>query len=267
MQIPQAQGAPPGIKIESAWLSDIGRVRKSNQDSVGTFPGFELFVVADGMGGLASGEVASRSAVAAVHAYFARQQSSLPHDESQNSADPLALRGQLVDAIVDANRQVVSATGQAVAPSGRQGGGSTVVVLRLDTSARQAAWAHVGDSRLYRLRRGELELLTADHTVHGARFTTGQPVPLDLPHSNMLTQALGIADTVEVSVGSDPAEVGDVYLLCTDGLSEPLEPALVQAELSSSDALETIGNRLLQSALERSGRDNTSLVLVRLKAA
>src|SRR5690606_33389413 len=97
--------------------------------------------------------------------------------------------------------------------------GATIVVLRVFPEQGRALWAHVGDSRLYRVRDGKLALLTADHTLAGAAYRDRTTVPLDLPHTNMLVQALGVAPDVEPSLGADDVRPGDLFLLCSDGVS------------------------------------------------
>jgi serine/threonine protein phosphatase PrpC len=125
-------------------------------------------------------------------------------------------------------------------------------------------WAHVGDSRLYRVRDGQLTLLTADHTVAGAAYRDAGDVPLDLPHTNVLVQALGVSREVEPSIGSDDVRPGDLFLLCSDGVSGMLTPAAIQAELTRDLSIEDKAANLIRLALEASGRDNASVVLVQI---
>ena len=254
--------------------SDIGLVRQSNQDALGCFPEIGLFIVADGMGGHAGGDIASRLAVEVIHDYFrelpaqgtalrrlrSRARRVLPsRQDPPNRAVsiPEALR-----AAVERSNLRILQTAESVA--GGRTMGTTVVVLKLALAERQAYWAHVGDSRLYLLREGDLSLLTADHTVFGEPYV-GQPsIPLDLPHTSRLLQALGVQHEVHITLGSDVVKPGDVFLLCSDGLSGLVGSAVVREQLAKDSKLADAGTALIRLALEAGGTDNTSLVLVRL---
>ena len=138
------------------------------------------------------------------------------------------------------------------------------MALRLSQATRTASWAHVGDSRLYRARNGQVELLTADDTLPGAPYRGGTSVPLDLPHTNQLVQALGTTPEVEPSLGQSAVEVGDLYLLCSDGVSGMLAPEVLERELNSPSDVEEKTRNLIRLALEAAGRDNASAILVRV---
>ena len=164
-----------------------------------------------------------------------------------------------------ANRRVF----EAGRPAGRRVArpmGTTAIAILLSPALDRISWAHIGDSRLYRQRAGELELLTADHTRFGSRIDAGETVPLDLPHTNELMAALGIESEVRPSRGDTVVLAGDVYLLCSDGVSGLMSPMQIRSELSQPDDVETIGNRLVDRALEAGGTDNASLVVVRTRA-
>jgi PPM family protein phosphatase len=242
------------MKLEASAATDIGRVRKSNQDAVGCFPDLCLFMVADGMGGLRDGEVASRLAVEQIHGFFANPSTHEPPGDGT---------GTLSAAILAANERLLEeAERQGGGPS-RPTLGATIVALHVSAERRTAIWGHVGDSRLYRARRGQLELLTADDTLPGAPYRGGAPVPLTLPHTNQLVQALGTSTEVEPTLGEAEIEVGDVYLLCSDGVSGLLPPEVIEQELMSESGVEEKAQNLIRLALEASGRDNASVVLVR----
>jgi len=243
------------MKIEASAASDIGRVRKSNQDSVGCFPDLALFLVADGMGGLQDGEIASRLAIEHIHGYFA--------DPAKNGTD-WAPDGGLSEAVLAANQRLLREAARHGATPQRPTLGATIVALVLSEAKRTASWAHVGDSRLYRARRGRLELLTADDTLPGAPYRGSTSVPLTLPHTNQLVQALGTSEEVEPTLGGAEVEPGDVYLLCTDGVSGLLPPEVIESELVSDSGVEEKAQSLIRLALEASGRDNASVVLVRV---
>ncbi|HYC22499.1 MAG TPA: protein phosphatase 2C domain-containing protein [Candidatus Bathyarchaeia archaeon] len=240
------------MKIDACSATDIGLVRKSNQDAVGCFPELSVFVLADGMGGLESGEVASRLAVDAVERYFAEGSSG-----GGSETDPLRSAVEL------ANRDVLQERNRRTGPEGPPTIGTTIVLLQLLPQANRAAWAHVGDSRLYRVRDQQLILLTADHTLSGAAFRNLPSVPLDLPHTNVLVQALGIGPDVEIAIASDALQPGDLFLLCSDGISGLVDPASIERELLAETSLEDKARRLIDLALAASGKDNASCVLVR----
>jgi protein phosphatase len=240
------------MKIEASAASDIGRVRKSNQDSVGCFPDLGLFMVADGMGGLQDGEVASRLAIEEIHGYFAK------------AKDGVADGGGLGEAVLAANECLVREAERHGATVKQPTLGATIVALAVSPATGTASWAHVGDSRLYRSRRGRLELLTADDTLPGAPYRGASAVPLTLPHTNQLVQALGTSREVEPTLGRAEVEPGDVYLLCSDGVSGLVSPEAIESELSSATGVEEKAQNLIRLALEASGRDNASVVLVRV---
>jgi PPM family protein phosphatase len=259
------------MRLESWSDSKVGLVRKSNEDSVGHFPERGIFIVADGMGGHAAGEVASRIAVEAIEealrsqspapGLLARVRRLLPGAaEFVSRQRRAALRG----AVELANRRIREAGEQGSEGSRRGQMGSTVVALKVDLHQPCAYWAHVGDSRLYRARRGSLALLTADNTVYGQKYMDQGPVPLDLPHTNVLLQALGISPDVKVTVASDGLEAEDVFLLCSDGVSGLVDAPFIQEALTVSPSLAAAGEKLIQGALVAGGNDNASLILVRV---
>lgn len=233
------------MSLESWAKTDIGLVRSSNQDAVGCFPEQGLFVVADGMGGHADGEVASRMAVDILRAHLEARPDPAPED--------------LAAAVQVANTQIFD-IGHRNHSSGLPSMGTTVVALAL---GRNAAWVHVGDSRLYRLRRGHLTLLTADDTRYGREIAPGSPIPLELPHTNELLSALGVERYVHITLGEDELHPGDVYLLCSDGLSGLVPASVIHETLVDSRDPAVAGEILLARALDAGGNDNASLIVVR----
>jgi protein phosphatase len=271
--------AGPGMRLETWFDSNIGRVRKANQDTVGCFPAEALFIVADGMGGHAEGEVASRLATEMIHAQLAGASTVpaadakpaglgrfLPSTLRRRSTGGVGAVDRLRLAIEAANRRVFD-EGQ-VREHGQQGSmGTTVVVLRCDLLQERVSWAYVGDSRLYRVRAGRLMLLTADHTLYGEAYRDEDEIPSDLPHINRLQRAVGAQRDVEVSTGADTLRDGDLFLLCSDGVSGMIEPTQLEAEMTSGRGVAEIGKALIAMALEAGGKDNASALLVRVSAA
>ncbi len=279
------------MRFESWSKTDIGLVRESNQDYVGCFPSLGLYVVADGMGGHADGEVASRVAVETLERTYAREDDARPGGGPPpgkpetwlarlrrllsaerapavdgTGVDPTKRElARLESAIQEANREIYALGHErddAMRPMG-----TTVIALVVRPEARDAVWAHVGDSRLYRLRGDELELLTADHTRFGEPYRGGGKVPLDLPHTNQLISALGVEPTVAVALGSAPLEPGDVFLLASDGVTALVPPDAIRSLLRDMRAPEEAGEELLRRALAAGGSDNASVVIVRALAS
>lgn len=263
------------MSLESWADSHIGLVRKSNQDTVGCFPEIGLFVVADGMGGRSEGEMASRLAVDTIRDAMARELSGAARTAVEPPERPgfwRTLMGErpapeepspnLAGAVTLANQRV-HAAGHSQPKSPRGSMGTTVVVLVCAPQRRQVYWAHVGDSRLYRVRDGALELLTADHTMFGEAFWEQHIVPLDLPHTNRLVRAIGIEPTVEVTRGEDELRPGDLFLLCSDGVSGMVTPTDLRQQLLDAQPLRDTGEALIRLALAAGGRDNASAILVR----
>jgi protein phosphatase len=230
----------------ASWAkTELGLVRSSNQDAVGCFPERGLFVVADGMGGHANGELASRMAVDVM--------------KTAIGSGPEPGPRELAAAVQVANANIFEA-GHRDRSSGLPAMGTTIVALAL---GRRASWAHVGDSRLYRLRAGELALLTADDTRFGRQVAVGGPVPLDLPHTNELLCALGVERQVTPSTGEDAVLPGDVYLLCSDGVSGLVPAPAIQDALARMSDPAATGELLLGLAMDAGGSDNASIVVVR----
>lgn len=265
------------MNLESWSHSHIGLVRRSNQDAVGCFPELHLYIVADGLGGHADGELASRMAVEAIHESLAvegKQGELLPpsggrfwksllgrHETAAQSAGR-GSRSPLVAALVLANDRIYTAGHQGpVGPSAAMG--TTVVALLCDPAGARAEWAHLGDSRLYRVHKGELRLLTADHTQCGAPYWGMPEIPLDLPHTNMLLNVLGMEPKVEVTAGASELQAGDLFLLCSDGVSGMIAPDELTNLLRETGSIEDIGQGLIRAALAAGGSDNATVLLVR----
>lgn len=245
------------MRIESAGLTHTGR-RSQNEDAYCVRPELGLFVVADGLGGHEGGEVASRCVVDAFTEFGARlahdAEATWPHRPDRRFSPEENL---LAACTALAQRAVLS---RRVGPLREMG--STVVAMAL--GRRGAAVAHVGDSRLYRLRGGQLEALTRDHSVTEEMRAAGMDPPPrgQSAFGHIITRALGTnrADPTVQALESRP---GDVYLLCSDGLYEPLGPEGIAARLSlgsSSEACEA----LISGAYEAGSRDNITAVVLRV---
>jgi serine/threonine protein phosphatase PrpC len=249
------------LGLEVVGRSDVGRVRPSNEDSFGFDLRQGVFVVCDGMGGHAAGEVASKIAVDTVLSYF-RDKEPLAADASLAGA-PLGAK-MLSDAVKKANETILDyARGHAAA----SGMGTTLVAARFIEG--KFTIAHVGDSRIYLFRGGNLLLLTEDHslvmeqvrrgilTVEEAKKSTAQ---------HIITRALGTEDDSPPDLAEFPAEEGDVLLLTTDGVLRHLEDDQIHDILANTKPLQAACDKLIECALEAGGEDNATSVLIRVKS-
>lgn len=238
--------------------TDIGLVRRHNEDAYGFDAEAGLYVVADGMGGAAAGDLASRMAVDTFLAH-ARQQTLLPVDSTQ----------WMVEAVEASNRAVFEYAAQNPRLRGM---GTTLVALHVSRTTEKGHFAveiaHVGDSRCYRLRDGRLEQLTEDHSLVAEQVRFGQITQEEAewsPMRNVITRAIGSQAMVETEIHRHSAKSGDVYLLCTDGLVHvPLrvmEKILNQRGLQ----LDAAAGALINAANEIGGPDNVTVMLVKVR--
>lgn len=228
------------------WRTDTGRQRRGNEDSA--FARAPLFVVADGMGGAQAGEVASRIAVEAF-------QGELPDGGSPEE--------RLAGVAQVANRRIYEISRSE---HERAGMGTTLTAVYVDE--RKLAVAHVGDSRAYLFRDGELGLLTQDHTLVGELVKRGkltEEQAAEHPQRSIITRALGIDAEVEVDTSTYGARAGDIVLLCSDGLTSMISEEQIAAVLSSESDLDVAANRLIDEANEAGGRDNITVILFMLE--
>jgi protein phosphatase len=246
-------------------VSDTGLKRPHNEDSAITDPATGLAVVADGMGGYKAGEVAS--AIAAKAILDTVREDAQAEKSGANAADPtLSRKAALVrDSIIEANRHIYKT---ATEIPQCQGMGTTVVVALFYNNS--VIIAHVGDSRVYRYRDGDLAQVTNDHSLVqeliDRGFFTPEEAEANTP-KNLVTRALGIDDTVVVDVSESPAKTGDIYLLCSDGLNDMVNDEEIRLTLSKYSAnLVEAAHELVRLANESGGKDNISVVLARPRA-
>jgi serine/threonine protein phosphatase PrpC len=235
------------LRIEDqAHRTDTGRQRNANEDSF--FTRSPLFVLADGMGGAQAGEVASRTAVEA----FDRQ---LPQ------APPEQLLRETIEA---ANRAIHE---QARSDPNLAGMGTTITAAIVDADSEEVAIGHVGDSRAYRLRGGKLEQMTRDHSLVEEMRRKGQLTDAqaeDHPQRSIITRALGPEPEVEVDLQTVPAQAGDVFLICSDGLTTMLDDDQIARVLARASSLDAALRTLVDEANRAGGRDNITVVAFRL---
>lgn len=253
------------FKITAASLSDVGQKRNHNEDNVLVDEELGLFAVADGMGGHAAGEVASGAAIAAVEDFV-----QLAHRD-ENITWPFAVRDELSrsenvihTAVALANQQVCSLAGENSAFGGM---GTTIAALYF--SGEYAHVCHVGDSRVYRLRGGKLECLTQDHSWVNEqlqRNIISQEEARNHRWRNVITRALGNRTDVEIDLRTIELEPGDLFMLCSDGLTTMIPDNLIYQILQSDPTQpQRLCEELVRTANEAGGLDNISVVLIRVE--
>jgi len=245
------------FQLDYAWRTDRGRVRMRNEDAVSVYPDIGLVIVADGIGGASAGEVASSLAVQAVSESF-QVGRSLP----LNKEDALY---RAEEAVESANRAIWDSAQMTPDYAGM---GTTVVVGYVGSD--WLAFAHVGDSRLYRLRGGKLEQLTRDHSliqevVDQGFFPTLEDAQRYGISENVLTRGLGTANPVAVDSGDVDLCFGDIFLFCTDGLTGMVtDEGICGAVSAGANDLNALSRTLVELAHEGGGLDNITVALMRV---
>jgi serine/threonine protein phosphatase PrpC len=255
-----------GMRVRFAGDSNVGMKRAHNEDSFYLPESERLAIVADGMGGHASGEVASRMAVDTIAGFFKATQ------EEQQLTWPFKMDkghrydvNRMVTAIKLANLKIHE---QAQKDPRCHGMGTTVVsALFLDDAL---VVGHVGDSRLYRRRDDLFEQVTEDHSLLNDYIKMKHLSPDEIaafPHKNVIVRALGMKDTVQVDVHVDAPRLGDVYIICSDGLSGMIKDEEISEMSAGEPDLDVLCERLITTANKNGGLDNITVVAVRLEAA
>lgn len=237
-----------GLRIaEHAGTTDVGRQRSTNEDSLFVQPPY--FAVADGMGGAKAGEVASRLAVEVLEEELARH----PDDPPE---------AQLSQALQEANKRIFELSTD---DESRRGMGTTVTAARVHD--REVSLGHVGDSRAYRLREGDLEQLTRDHSLVAELQRSGQlsaEAAEHHPQRSIITRALGPEPDVEVDTYTVPGREGDVFLLCSDGLTGMVSDDEMASIVRRAGSLDDAAENLVRAANQSGGKDNITVVLFSL---
>jgi PPM family protein phosphatase len=253
------------LPIEFGARSDRGCVRENNEDSYCAAPDIGLYVLSDGMGGMACGEVASRLTVDTIVAHC--------RESEANPTLPIAggpihgmsdVSNRLASAVRGANRAVYEASRQS---AGEKPMGATVVAIRFADD--RLSVAHVGDSRAYRLHNDQIEQLTQDHSFVAEQVRCGRMTEREAGNSqlqNVLVRALGIEASVEVSVGEASVIESDTLLLCSDGLTRELSDAQIAALLAEGGNSQRAANRLIEMAKQAGGGDNITAIVLRCAA-
>ncbi|MGC2331496.1 MAG: protein phosphatase 2C domain-containing protein [Candidatus Acidiferrales bacterium] len=250
------------MEMQFGARSDIGCVRENNEDSFRVAPEMSLFVLSDGMGGLASGEIASRLSVDCVvkHCGDAQLNPSLPLAGKRIEGISEA-SNRLASAIRLANREVHGAAKE----KGNEGQmGATLAAARID--GERLSIAHVGDSRIYRLRGGDFEQLTRDHSFVAEQIYRGRMTAEEAGNSalqSVLIRAIGIDPEVDVDANDELLMEGDTVLLCSDGLTRELSDGQIAGILSENDDGQEAADALVDLAKQAGGGDNITVIVVR----
>ena len=252
------------VRVAIAGVTDQGRQRKRNEDTLLVDPAAGLALVADGMGGHRAGDVASRLAAAELHERIAAAPPA-SMSVSEGSRSPLGER--MAEAVLRADARVRA---EGVGGGDQEGMGTTLTALVLRPEDRRAVIGHVGDSRAYRYEGGRLRQITRDHTWVQEQIDAGRLSPGDAhghPYSHVLAQAVGVGDDVVPDVIETEAAVGQLHLLCTDGLTNMLTETAMERILEDTlpAGLEATARALVDAANERGGADNITVVLARLE--
>jgi serine/threonine protein phosphatase PrpC len=239
--------------IRFAGVTDTGRRRRRNEDAYVCEP--PLFAIADGMGGAQAGEVASGLAAAVLE---------------ETRLDAAAGNGgeaHIEELIREANRRVFQRSNEDAATSGM---GTTMTVALVDDAAGTIAFGHVGDSRAYRVRDGQLDQLTDDHSLVGELMRSGKLSPEEAeshPQRSVITRALGTEPDIDVDTFTVEAEEDDLFLLCSDGLTDMVSDREILSVLQGSEELQTAARALVEAANAVGGEDNITVVVFRIDDA
>lgn len=237
-----------------------GLVRENNEDAVSFDAASRLCVLADGMGGYNAGEIASGMAVAFIKSEMGRWLS-----QAGKYANGKEVRRALEICVENANHSIFNA---ANANPPYAGMGTTLVVGVFQQD--RLILGHIGDSRCYRLRCGELQQMTKDHSLLQEQLDAGMITPeqaLTSTNKNLVTRALGVEDTVMLEVHEHRVDPGDIYLMCSDGLSDMVSDADIASVITGGVSLEQKARQLIAAANEGGGRDNISVLLIQVEEA
>ncbi|WP_437479111.1 Stp1/IreP family PP2C-type Ser/Thr phosphatase [Sorangium sp. So ce1014] len=245
-------------------MTDVGLQRDHNEDSYAVLSEYDLFIVADGMGGHRAGDVASRLATESIADFFrstSREDATWPfHFDTSLSEE----ENRLQAGIRVANRQIFE---RSIRSRDCAGMGTTIVGALFSKKKNRIYVGHVGDSRAYRVRKGSISQLTRDHSLFNdyimAMPELTEEQRAELPR-NVITRALGMNDSVAVDLINDEPQPGDVYLLCSDGLSGMLSDDQILQIVSSTVEVPEMCRRLIAKANENGGEDNITALVIRI---
>jgi serine/threonine protein phosphatase PrpC len=250
-------------KLAHVEVTDVGKVRDHNEDAIGSQPDIGLWVLADGMGGYNAGEVASGIAVKTIIDLVTKACKTEKRSEVESGTGYMRQTIVLRDAILRANK-VINQTAQSQPQC--EGMGTTLVASLFYDN--KVSIAHVGDSRMYRLRGNRFEQITMDHSLLQELVDRGfysQEEAQRSTNRNYVTRALGVEANVDVEVQEVEVQKGDYFLMCSDGLPDMVEDEDIHLTISTfSNDVRTVGEQLIKLTNDNGGRDNVSVVLVRV---
>ncbi len=248
-------------KLACAAKTDVGLKRTNNEDNFAVVQSAGLYVLADGMGGHASGQVASTMCVSHVAQYICELSRQPGFKLSFPTKPEWSFEAKLLaNAIMYANERVFI---QSCKDRSMEGMGTTVTAIF--NAPRGLVLAHVGDSRIYRVRKGEIAQMTRDHSLLNHLIDKGELRPEDaanFANKNVILRAIGLKDEVEVDIKEVPREKGDIYMMCSDGLSDLVADALICKTISEAKSLDDACASLIGLALKAGGKDNVTVVCV-----
>lgn len=250
------------LRIEAAGETNVGRRRNHNEDNFAILAEFGLFIVADGMGGHACGEVASKMAIDTMQEFFndtaEDPERTWPYKLDRTKGYE---ENRLIMGVKLANLRIHEA---ALRDAKKKGMGTTFAAIFVLTTG--VFVAHVGDSRVYRFRDQKLEILTEDHSLLNEYIKMGRLTQDEIerfPHKNVIMRALGMKDTVKVDTRLEEPRAGDIVLICSDGLCGPVtDPEMAQI-LAENSEIKVAAAKLIERANQNGGPDNITCVLVR----
>ena len=252
------------MKIVYKGITDVGRKREANEDSFAVVPEDSLFVVADGMGGHAAGEVASRLAVTAISDFIASTRRDTEITWPFEYDMSMSIEGnRLRTAIRLANQRILDTISHK---KDLEGMGTTLVGAMV--SEGKACVGHVGDSRAYLIHQGEITQITSDHSWVNEQVKLGFLTRNDAsrhPFRNVVTRALGSKEDVVVDLAEQPLERGDYLVLCSDGLNSMLEDEEIASIVMDNDGdIDAAARALVARANEKGGEDNVTVILIKV---
>ncbi len=248
------------MEFEFFSATDTGRSRSNNEDSVAVEPNTGLVILADGMGGYNAGEVASSMATSQIVDGMERWLS-----QAAASASDGEVRRAMTLCVDAANRAIHDAANT----DARQAGMGTTLVMGVFRASRLLL-GHVGDSRAYRLRDGTLRQITRDHSLLQEQIDAGLISPeqaASAANKNLVTRAVGVEPEVQLELHGHDLVSGDIYMFCSDGLTDMVSDAEMEKMMRSAESLGSCATALVEAANEAGGKDNISVILVRARAA
>jgi protein phosphatase len=244
------------LEVECYGISDIGLSRPNNEDIWAEIPEIRFYALADGMGGHQAGEVAAKEAVLelcdVVDDFFAENPKPTPEKVAQN----------LKEGFRDANKWVRTLAAKHPELSGM---GTTLCCFCVIEGT--LIHAHVGDSRIYQYRNKKLSQLSEDHSLRQELLSVGdldEKSAASFPHKNVITRAIGVSSSLQAAIGATPVQSGDIYFLCSDGLTDYVPDSAIEAILRKSASTKEAAIELVEAAKAAGGNDNITIVIIKI---